>query len=173
MKKYLFFVYLISLCSGAGAEQHFLNGIDYSGVSAFTDDTVYVDSGAIVSTAGDTIIMTDTVYLYNRGRIDGTIDANGKTLIVYNSGLLNGGINPNGGLVKQVITSASEITDIGMPAGQSPVVFIQDYNNFDFNNIENIKAERFVIKESSVVVDSFSDWQMCPENIENLAEMFL
>ena len=166
MKRFLFFFLSFSLCSSVNAEQRFLSGGDYLGISAFTDSDVYVENGAIVSSGGNIITMNDDVYLYNHGRIDGTIDTNGNTLVVYNSGVMNGGINPNGGVVKQVITSATEITDIGMPVGHKPIVSIENYNNFNFNNIGNISAESFIIKESSVIMDNFTDWQMCPENIE-------
>ena len=166
MKKFLFVIYICLSCYVANAEQHFVSGGDYSSVSTFSDSIVYIDSGAIVSSLGNTITMYEPVYLYNSGHIDGTINTNGNTLVVYNSGLMNGGINPNGGLVKQVITSSSEITNIGMPVGQSPVVAIENYDNFDFNNLDSINAQSFIITDSSIVMDNFSDWQMCPENIE-------
>ena len=166
MKRFLFFICIFSWFQTANAEQYFVVGPDYSGITAFTDSVVYVENGVIVSSMGNTISMTEPVYLYNHGRIDGTINTNGNTLIVYNSGIINGGINPNGGMVKQVITSVSEITNISMQFEQKPVVVIENYNNFDFNNIQDINAQSFVIKESSVVVDNFSDWQMCAENIE-------
>lgn len=166
MKKFLVFGLSFTLCFAVKAEQSFVSGENYLGISTFSDSIVYVENGAIVSSTGNTITMDGDVYLYNNGRIDGTIDVNGNTLVVYNSGVIGGGINPNGGLVKQIITSASEITNIGMSGGQKPVVSIENYNNFDFSNIGNISAERFVIKESSIVMDNFSDWQMCPENIQ-------
>ena len=166
MKRFLFCFYLFNLCCIARAEQHFVLGPDYSGVSTFDDSVVYVDNGVIVSSTGNDIVMNEPVYLYNSGQIDGTINTNGYVLVVYNSGLINGGINPNGGLVEQVITSPSEITNIGLPMGQSPVVAIENYNNFDFNNLASINAQYFVITDSSIVIDNFSDWQMCPENIE-------
>ncbi len=166
MKRFLILVSLFCLCTVAHAAQYFEAGVNYSGISTFSDSIVYIDSGAIVSSTGNNIIMNEPVYLYNSGHIDGTINTNGNTLVVYNSGLMNGGINPNGGLVKQVITAPSEITNIGMPMGQSPVVAIENYDNFDFNNLDSINAQSFIITDSSIVMDNFSDWQMCPENIE-------
>lgn len=168
MKKYLVSIFVILLCCTANAiERNFEGGADYSGVVSFEDyDTVRVYGGAVVSSPGNTIIMNDTVYLYNYGRIDGIIDTNGNTLIVYNSGIMGGGINPHGGLVKQVIRSEAEITNIGMPANQKPVVSIESYDMFDFNRMTDISAESVIIKNSSVVLDNFSDWQMCTENIE-------
>lgn len=173
MKRFLIFICMFSLFFAAKAEQHFISGPDYSGVSSFSDSVVYVENGVIVSVPGSNITMSEPIYLYNHGRIDGTINTNGNTLVVYNSGVLDGGINPGGGLVRQFITSASEITNIGMPVGQKPVVVIENYDNFDFSNIQSISAQSFVINESSVVVDNFSDWQMCPENIELGGNIYL
>lgn len=166
MKRFLIFIFVFSCVSVANANQHFEVGPNYADVSSFDDSVVYVDSGVVVSSLGNTITMHEPVYLHNSGYINGTINTDGNILVVYNSGMMSGGINPNGGLVKQVITSASEITDIGMPDGQKPVVEIENYNNFDLKTLSGINASSFIITESSIVMDNFSDWQMCPENIE-------
>ena len=41
-----------------------------------------------------------------------------------------------------------------------------DGTDFDFNNLDNISAQSFLITDSSIVMDNFSDWQMCNETIE-------
>ena len=73
MKRFLIFICMFSLFFAAKAEQRFISGPDYSGVSSFSDYVVYVENGVIVSVPGSNITMSEPIYLYNHGRINGTI----------------------------------------------------------------------------------------------------
>lgn len=135
-------------------------------VDVFNETDIMVEYDAVITPMGsNSILMNDTVYLYNSGHINANIDTNGKNLFVYNSGTIDGIINSDGGNVIQVIRSDKEIKDINMVDNQSPDVVIENYDNFNFDNIDNINATSFTIKDSSVVIDDFNDWQMCSENI--------
>jgi hypothetical protein len=163
MKKYLWSIYFVFMCSAAFAEQHFLSGYDYSMVSEFNDYNTYVESGAVVSSAGNTITIDGPIYLYNSGRIDGGINAE-RNLTVYNSGVISGVITPNGGNVVQVITSPSEMTYINV-AGNDYQVEVQNYNNANLSDIQATNAASFIIKGSSIVMNSFDEWQNWDQNV--------
>ena len=165
MKRFLILFLSVICCDASIAVTY---SVDTT-LGSFDYSEIIINGGVTISPEyGNPILIStgETVHLYNSGIINGAIDVNGNTLVVSNSGIINGVINPNGGLVKQLITSSSEITHIDMPVGQKPVVVIENYNNFDFNNVQSISAQSFVIRESSIVIDNFSDWQMCSENIE-------
>ena len=133
----------------------------------FEEGDVIIENDTVVIPDGDSeILMNGPVHLYNRGCINGTINTNGYNLFVYNSGQINGIINSDGGHVTQVIHSGADVTDINISDNQSPDIVIENYNNFNFDNIHNINAESITIRESSVVIDDFSKWQSCTENMQ-------
>lgn len=162
MKKYLFSILFLFFYYTANADQTFVSGADYSTVSFFDGPFVYVQEGASLS--GNTINMNSPVYLYNSGNISGTINTNGNGLFVYNSGNMNGVIDAQGGYVVQGIRSESEITDVNVINGNYSVL-VESFDNVELNNIKNIMAQSYIIKNSSVVMDSFDDWQNWTENV--------
>lgn len=142
------------------ADQTFVPEIDYSAVVAFDDgvENVYVESGAEVSSLGNTITMNGAICLHNNGIIYADINTNAQNLLVYNSGTIYGNIINTDGNVTQVITSVPEITDINVIGGVFNVQ-IENFDNLNFSAIEGISATAFDIKNTSIVINDFTQWQ--------------
>ena len=159
MKKYLFFVLLLSIFLCDNAESYvYDHSVSIDSFEAFDDIEINND---VVITATDIsgIVMNGPVYLYNQGTINGSINTNGYNLFIYNSGSLNGEIiNTSGGNVTQIVRSESELTDVNV-ASNNKILRIDGYQNINLNDITSMDASSFVIKESSVIIDDFSDWQ--------------
>jgi hypothetical protein len=143
--------------------------VTYSGantVDSFDEGDIIIENDAVITTENSqNILINGGVHLYNAGYINGNVDTNGFNLFVYNSGYIDNIVNTNGGHITQVIRSGSEMTDINIIGNQSHDVIIYGYDNFNFDNIHNMNVESLTIQDSSVVIDDFSDWQMCNENI--------
>ena len=141
----------------------------YSGantIDSFDEGNIVIENGAVITPENsEYILVNGGVHLYNAGYINGTVDTQGFNLFVYNSGYIDNIVNTNGGHVTQVIRSDSEMTDISIIGNQSHDVIIDGFDNFNFDNIHDMNVESLTIQDSSVVIDDFSDWQMCAENI--------
>ena len=158
---------MIFITSATNAET-FSGGIDYAGVEYFYDRNVYIENNANVSALNDSDIkINGPVFLYNDGNITGQIDTNGWNLFLYNSGVISGGITTeNGGNVVQIIRSKSELTNICVVGTDSYIVKIDGYKNLDFNDIKDITASSFVIKNSSIVINSLQEWNNWGKEVE-------
>lgn len=142
------------------ADQTFMSGTDYSSVVAFNDSVydVFVESGAEVSSVGNTITMNGPICLHNSGIIYANIDTNEQNLSIYNSGTIYGDIINTNGNVTQIITFVPEITNINVIGGVFNVQ-IENLDNLDFSIIEGIDATAFDVKNTSIVIDDFAQWQ--------------
>jgi len=128
-------------------------------VDGFNDNIVFIENGAnVTGTGGGNIAILHPVTLYNYGSINGQIDAR-YNLSVYNSGTIHDGITTvNGGNVTQIINSPEQITNISVVGGNY-TVRIEGCENLDFNSIKDMNVGTFVITDSSVVINDFSQWQ--------------
>ena len=162
MKKYLVLIIclLFVLPVYADADQTFLSGMNYSAVSSFDYGAydIVVEPGAEVSSVGNTITMTGSVCLHNNGTIYADIDTNEQNLFVYNSGTISGNIINTNGIVTQIITSAPEITNINVTGGTFNVQ-IENFENLNFSDIQYINPASFDLKNTSIVINNFTQWQ--------------
>lgn len=158
---------MVFITSATNAET-FSGGVDYAGVEYFYDRNVYIENNANVSALSNSDIkINGPVFLYNDGNITGQIDTNGWNLFLYNSGVISGGITTeNGGNVVQIIRSKSELTNICVVGNDSYIVKIDGYKNLDFNDIKDITASSFVIKNSSIVINSLQEWNNWGKEVE-------
>ena len=158
---------MVFITSATNAET-FSGGVDYAGVEYFYDRNVYIENNANVSALSNSDIkINGPMFLYNDGNITGQIDTNGWNLFLYNSGVISGGITTeNGGNVVQIIRSKSELTNICVVGNDSYIVKIDGYKNLDFNDIKDITASSFVIKNSSIVINSLQEWNNWGKEVE-------
>lgn len=164
MKKYLFLINGLFVASSvyADASQTFMAGTNYLSVVAFDSgvENVYVEPGAEVSSVGNTITMNGPICLHNNGTIYGNIDTNEQNLSIYNSGTISGNIINTNGNVTQIITPDTGIHFVNVPNGNF-YVHIENMgeNNLNFSDIKNINATYFDVKNTSIVIDDFTQWQ--------------
>lgn len=156
MKGFLGYSLSVLIVCGAGFKAH---AYDTSCiVNSFSGDVDIPENVTITAASASGITMTGPVHLYNRGVIDGMIDAQGNNLFIYNSGTISGGINAVGANVVQNMRSDSEITNIAITGGNVSVE-VDHCQNATFDKLKNINASSFNITESSIVINDFSDWQ--------------
>lgn len=135
-------------------------------INSFDDNDIVINHGAVVNAADASgIIMNDYVYLYNNGTINGSINTNGNNLFIYNTGVMSGTIiNDTGGNVTQIMRNQNEITDIDV-VGNNFFIEIDNIGNLNFDDIKNMDATSFRIKNTSILVNDFNDWQNWNQNI--------
>ena len=167
MKKYL--CSFITLFIVANAFADYTYNTNTSNVETFNDYRVFVKEGVEVSAKGSGNIKTQGLgptYLYNSGTINGTIDTNGYNLFVYNTGTISGGITTvNGGNIIQIVQSNAEMTHFDVIGGNYQVR-INGVQNIDFGVINDINANTFYIKNSTIIVNNLSDLETWSQNVE-------
>ena len=152
MKKYLIVLLFMIWCGDVNAVVY--QGTDNSPISYFEDENneIIVNSGAVINAADTEIRMMDVMYIYNNGIINGLINTNGYNLFVYNTGNMSGITTDGGGHVTQIMRNMNEITDINV-IGNNFSVEIEHIDNLNFDDIKNLNANSFLIKESSIIIN--------------------
>ena len=144
----------------------------YSGtdnkISSFDDDIVYVNSGAVVEPLGtDIAINYPGIYIHNFGTISGSIDANDNSFFIYNTGTISGNIITNHGeIVTQIINSGADRTDFSINPANFRVEVETDSTDINLDNIRSLDAGKFVIKDSRIVMNDFTDWKNWDKDVD-------
>ena len=158
MKIYpLLFVFL---CLSANAAV-FEDGEHY--LSAFVDEENIINAGATINPVSDgTITVGDVsaVTIENHGIINGNLNTGDHIVHIQNSGEFVGQIIVNAdNLLTQIIETDADITSLPIVGGDY-TVNVNGFRDFaDITKLKNLSAGNFIITDSNIIMDDFSEWQ--------------
>ncbi|MBR6010582.1 MAG: hypothetical protein IKP35_04180 [Alphaproteobacteria bacterium] len=173
MKKYLVSLLSIFVITDVFAEIVY-DGIDNK-LNSFSDDIVYVNPGAVVEPLGSNIAIDyPALVIHNYGTITGPIDANDNSFFIYNTGIISGNIITNHGeIITQIINSGADRTNFSINPANFRVEVETGSTEIDFNNMKNLDAGKIVIKDSRIVMNSFTDWQNWEKDVDLQGAVYL
>lgn len=159
MKRFLNILLFLFIYTNAGAAV-FESG-NYN-ISSFVGESNIINFGATINPeSGTSISITAPMTIQNDGVIDGNLDTNDYNVHIRNSGNINGNIIVyHDYTVTQIIQSESDIQVLPITGNYNFTVNVENFSTgANLNSLQNLNAGKYVIKNSSIIINDFADWQ--------------
>lgn len=138
-------------------------------LSSFEDEENIINSGAIINSDSSGIIYVNhtAMTIENYGIVNGDLNTNGHNVHIRNSGVFNGQILVDADdKITQIIQSDADITQLPISDEYSYIVSVEGFRDYaDLMKLKALTAGSFIITDSNIIMDDFSQWQNWDKDI--------